>query len=100
MKLTIQFELTVERHEPSGAFLAPCPEFPGKSGYGLTEEEAVAHLRARMPAAPLRPLPTPPTTVPWYLSARPLPDDEFSAEWKRIIQERRDVYEDTEPERG
>lgn len=100
MNLKLEFDVTVERHEPSGAFVARSADFPGKVGIGLTEDEAVADLRARMPAQFLQPLPPPDRTVPWYLSAPPMPDDELTAEWKRIIQERRDVYDDHEPERG
>jgi len=100
MTTSISFDVTVERHEPSGAFVATCPDFPRKSGIGQTEDEAVADLKRRMPAQFLQPLPPLDRTVPWYLSAPPLPDDELTAEWKRIIQERRNVYDDHEPERG
>lgn len=58
----IQFAVTIERHEASGACVARCADFPGKTGVGATEEEAVAHLRARMPAPPpsgRSPLPRP-----------------------------------------
>ena len=100
MTQTIQFEVTVERHEPSGAFVATCAEFPRKSGIGTTPEEAVAHLRERMPQPFLQPLPPPSNTNPWARLPGLYPNDELTQEWERIVRERRDVYDDTEPERG
>ena len=100
MNQTIQFDVTVERHEPSGAFVATCAEFPRKSGIGATEEEAVADLRARMPTQFLQPMPpVQPAVNPWLAAVGTLPDDDLTAEWKRIIQEQRDVYDTPEPER-
>jgi hypothetical protein len=99
MNLKLEFDVTVTRHE-SGAYLAGCDDFPRKVGIGDTPEEALADLRARVLRPVLQPIRPPAVGVPWYLSVPPLPDDELTAEWKRIIQERRDVYEDAEPERG
>lgn len=100
MNHTIQFEVTVERHEPSGAFVARCADFPGKIGIGLTEEEAVADLRADVPRPRPEPIrPYQPGTNPWVAAIGTLPDDELTQEWKRIIQERRNVYDDRELER-
>jgi hypothetical protein len=97
MTASISFDVTVERHEPSGAFVARCADFPGKVGIGLTEAEAVADLRAHV----LRPTPEPiqlqPAGVnPWVAAIGTLPNDELTDEWKRIIRERRDVYDDLE----
>ena len=100
MTQAISFAVTVERHEPSGAFVARCGDFEGKIGIGLTEDEAVADLRAhvlRPTPEPIRPYP--PGTNPWVAAIGTLPDDELTAEWKRVIQERRNVYDDREPER-
>lgn len=101
MTQTISFEVTVERHEPSGAFVAKCADFPRKVGIGLTEEEAVADLRARMPQQFLQPLPPPPAGVnPWQRLPGLYPNDDLTQEWEQIVRERRDVYDDPEPERG
>jgi hypothetical protein len=101
MPHTISFEVTVERHEPSGAFVARCVAFPGKVGIGLTEDEAVADLRvfALIPVPPLPFRPSASEVNPWVAAIGTLPNDEVTAEWKRIIQERRDVYDDSEPGR-
>ena len=99
MTQTIQFEVIVERHEPSGAFVATCADFPRKSGVGPTEAEAVADLRAKMPEQFLQPIPPPEhSSNPWLADVGRLPTDELTAEWKRIVQERRDVS-DSEPAR-
>ncbi len=100
MTQTIQFDVTVERHEPSGAFVATCADFPRKSGIGQSEAEAVADLRRWMPHQFLQPIPPPTAGNPWFASVGRLPDDELTAEWKRIIQEKRDVYDDPQPERS
>lgn len=89
MNPVIQFEVTVERHEPSGAFVARCADFPKKIGIGLTEDEAVADLRAHV----LRPTPEPIRPVgntgnPWADLAeafRGTPLDE----WREELAERR-----------
>ena len=99
MTVSISFDVTVEVHEPSGAFVARAADFPGKVGIGTTEAEAVADLRQRLPQPFLQPISSPSTVGPWYFAAPPLPDDELTAEWKRIIQERRDVFDTAEPER-
>lgn len=101
MTTTISFEVTVERHEPSGAFVARCINFPRKSGIGLTEDEAVADLKRRLPEPFLQPLPPhPPGTDPWAILPGLYPNDELTQEWEQLVRERRDVYDDTEPARG
>jgi hypothetical protein len=98
MTTTIQFDVTVEKHEPSGAFVARSAEFSSKIGIGLTEDESVADLRAHVLRPAPQPLRPPHPATPWYLSAPPLPDDELTAEWKRILQERRTRTTTSEPE--
>ena len=101
MRQIISFEVTVERHAESGAFVARCTDFPRKVGIGLTEEEAVADLRAHVLRPTPQPiLPHPPGTNPWAILPGLYPNDELTQEWERIVRERHDVYDDPEPERG
>ncbi len=93
--LKLEFDLTITQHE-SWMFLAASEDFPRKVGIGDTPAEAVAHLRALVLRPVLQPIPA----TPWYLSVPPLPDDELTAEWRRVIHERWDMSEDSEPERG
>ncbi len=98
MNLKLEFDVTITQHE-SGAYLAACAEFPRKVGIGDTPEEAVAHLRAFVLRPVLQPIRPPTPAVPWYLSVPPLPDDELTAEWKRVILDQRDTTDHSEPER-
>ena len=101
MPHSISFDVTVEPHPPSGAFVARCGDFPGKVGIGPTEEEAVADLRAHVLRPPPEPiLPHPSGTNPWAILPGLYPNDELTQEWERIVRERRDVYDDPEPDRG
>ncbi len=89
MTQAISFPVTVERHEPSGAFVARCGDFEGKIGIGLTEDEAVADLRAHV----LRPTPEPIRPVghtgnPWADLAEAFRDTPLD-EWRQELAERR-----------
>ena len=101
MTASISFDVTVEPHEPSGAFVARCGDFPGKVGIGLTEAEAVAQLRAHVLRPTPRPiLPLSPGRNPWEALPGLYPNDELTQEWERIVRERREVYDTAEPERN
>jgi hypothetical protein len=91
MTQAISFDVTVERHEPSGAFVARCSDFPRKIGIGLTEEEAVADLRAFIlaPMPPLPAVPTPATGNPWAEVAGTMKGHPLLAEWKQALEEYR-----------
>ena len=89
MNLKLEFDVTVERHEPSGAFVARCVDFPGKVGIGLTEEEAAANLRAHVLRPPPQPiLPVVNTVNPWAELAEAFRDTPLD-EWRQELAERR-----------
>lgn len=91
MKLTIEFDVTVEVHEPSGAFVARCGDFPGKVGIGLTEAEAVADLRVVVltPVPPLPTVPPPTTGNPWEAVIGTWKDNPLIDEWRKGVEEYR-----------
>jgi hypothetical protein len=93
MTASIWFDVTVERHEPSGAFVARCADFPGKVGIGLTEAEAVADLRVFIltPVPPLPPPPTPSTGNPWADVAGTLKGHPLLDEWRKCVEEYREA---------
>jgi hypothetical protein len=99
MTATISFEVTVDRHEPSGAFVARSADFPRKVGIGLTEEEAVAELRAHILRPVLQPISPPsPAGNPWAAFADAFRDTPLLAEWKQELVERRQAVDpDREP---
>jgi hypothetical protein len=100
MNLKLEFDVTITRHE-SGAYLAACDDFPRKVGIGDTPEDALAHLRSLALRPVLQPIrPHPPGTDPWAILPGLYPNDELTQEWERLVRERRDVYDDPEPERG
>jgi hypothetical protein len=92
MTQTIQFEVAVERHEASGAFVARCADFPGKIGIGLTEDEAVADLRVAVltPVPPLPTIPTPATGNPWHEVIGTWKGDPLMDEWRKAVEEYRE----------
>lgn len=93
MTLKLEFDVTVERHEPSGAFVARCADFPGKVGIGLTEAEAVADLRVFVltPVPPLPTVPTPATGNPWHEVIGTWKNDPLIAEWRKAVEEYREA---------
>lgn len=101
MPHAISFEVTVERHEPSGAFVARCADFPGRVGIGLTEDEAVADLRVFVltPVPPLPPVPTPTSGNPWEAVIGTWKDDPLIDEWRKCVEEYREA-KDREEELG
>jgi hypothetical protein len=89
MPHTISFDVSVERHEPSGAFVARCADFPRKIGIGVTAEEAVTALRAhllRPPPEPIRPVG--PGGNPWAELAEAFRDTPLD-EWRQEMADRR-----------
>ncbi len=91
MTASITFDVTVEVHEPSGAFVAKCADFPGKVGIGTTEAEAVADLRAFVltPVPPPPTVPQPTTGNPWEAVIGTWKDDPFIDEWRKALEEYR-----------
>ena len=93
MNLKLEFDVTVERHEPSGAFVARCADFPGKVGIGLTETEALDDLRVFVlaPVPPLPTVPPPATGNPWAEVAGTMKGHPLLEEWRKAVEEYREA---------
>ena len=91
MTASISFEVAVEPHEPSGAFVARAADFPGKVGIGTTEAEAVADLRQRLPQPFLQPMssPAPAGMNPWAALAEAFRHTPNLDEWRQEMADRR-----------
>ncbi len=93
MNLKLEFDVTVERHEPSGAFVARCADFPDKVGIGLTEEEAVTDLRVfvttPVPSIPAVPAAT--TGNGWEAVIGTWKDNPLLDEWRKAVEEYREA---------
>ena len=91
MIASISFDVAVEVHEPSGAFVARCGDFPGKVGFGLTEAEAVADLRVAVvtPTPSLPTVPPPAAGNPWEAVIGSWKDDPLIDEWRKAVDEYR-----------
>jgi hypothetical protein len=99
MTQAITFQVTVERHEPSGAFVARCADFQGKVGIGDTSDEAVSELRAHILRPVLQPIrPVVQKGNPWADLAEAFRDTPLLVEWKEELAERRRLSADAERE--